>query len=133
MFIENIAMFLIGYIITQLILHNKWALNYHIWKMQKRNHRLDGTSDCIKIKLINGISDWKRGCLSKHELNKKAFTAIRRQNSWTCDLNWVEKMQEYAKHIAQWILGTFYGSICICLDPETVPRNRPKFWRKSTR
>ena len=42
-------------------------------------------------------------------------------------------MQEYAKHIAQWILGTFYGSICICLDPETVPEEIGQSFEESLR
>ena len=45
-------------------------------------------------------------------------------------------MQEYANYIAWWMLSTFSGVSAreknIGLYPEsTVPRNRPKFWRKS--
>ena len=44
-------------------------------------------------------------------------------------------MQEYAKYIARWVLSTFRrvsAKKTICLYPETMPRNRPKF-RESLR
>ena len=36
-----------------------------------------------------------------------AFTVVRRQNSWTSDLNRLEEMQQHAKHvhIARWMLS----------------------------
>ena len=42
-------------------------------------------------------------------------------------------MQEYAKHFAWWLLSTFWGESArknISLYPETMLRNRPKFYRK---
>ena len=45
-------------------------------------------------------------------------------------------MQEYAQHIARWMLSTFLAVSTrkyIGLYPETVPRNKPKFRRKSMR
>ena len=83
---------------------------YHIWKMQVIIIPSIGWYIWLETKLINGILLWSETRLPEQTWAKKmAFTAIRRQNSWTCDLNWVEKMQEYTKHIAQWILGTFKG------------------------
>ena len=36
------------------------------------------------------------------------FTAIQRRDSWISDQKWTEKMQEYAKHVAQRMLSTFW-------------------------
>ena len=45
-------------------------------------------------------------------------------------------MQENANYIAWWMLSTFWGvsarkKISVFILSPTVPKNRPKFWRKS--
>ena len=45
----------------------------------------------------------------------------------------MEEMQEYAKHIAQWMLSTFLGVSARKKDlyhQTAMPRNRPKVYKK---
>ena len=66
-----------------------------------------------------------------------AFTIIRRRNGCrVSDWNRKEEMQENANYIAWWMLSTFWGvsarkKISVFILSPTVPKNRPKFWRKS--
>ena len=108
--------------IPWLILHNKWA---HTIFGRWEQYTINST-----VYLVGHEAAWA----NKKWTKKMAFMAIRRWNSWTSDLNWMGEMQKYAKHIAQWILSSFWGVPArwnIRLYPKSTPRNRPKFWRKS--
>ena len=100
-------------------------------------HRFDGLNYDGIIPLIKFVS--RRGSLA-------AYSWVNWKRKWRLWLyegeiaefltNWTEEMQEYAKYIARLILPTFWGVSLrenVCLYPEILPRNRPKFWRESTR
>ena len=109
-----------------------------IWNMRTRYHRFDSTfvvKQGLSMVYFHGNeAAWaiplSRSChlvAIPEWTTKMASTAIRRRNSWISE-DWTEEIKENAKHIAPWMLSTFSRGY-----PETVPRNRPKFWRTSSR
>ena len=84
---------------------------------------------------IDGIFDWKRGRMHGQQTFDQRdfpahrrsclFTTVRRRDNWISDWDWTEGKQEYAKHITQYMLSTFWGVSAkktLCLYPETVPK-----------
>ena len=91
--------------IPRLILHNQLALPI-FRKMRAIYHP------------INGIFAWKRGwsmvylpgrLLGQQWTKKNGVHGYQRRSSWIFDYNWTKEIQEYAKHIARWVLSIVWG------------------------